>query len=776
MDSIVRRPADDAKKASTVVAAMESSLPSLPNLYESVRPSIVRVETTSTMSVTGVIVSPDGYILVDGRGTDDMKVHLSDGRTVTARAAGWSSEWGLSVMKINEGECWPAVKLGSTKKLEAGESCLVIGYSHRGDTKFDASPMARFGLIDRNVPTSWFTTTCFPGFFDGAAVIGIDGQLLGIFTHWSGTQSYATAMDVFTEIRDDLFDGKNVDWIRYPPAPESIYFLDGGDAPEKLGMRKTDDVLGAPKPPRQMEPSQLSETMKTAEETTVRLVSKERQGFDGKDYTRWSGVIVSDDGYILTCAHADQLPGERITVRLSDGRNADAIAIGTNPISDIGLVKITSPGPWPFARMNDSSALRPGDPLVVAGYPAFNSNGEWSSIRTPVLCRTAVRRDKYMLWGIADSHSETVPAPQGGMSGGGTFDANGRYVGTYLGSGHIRVEVAKTQWESLTKVDSIDTISATPHPLRKQFEIPSESAAQSVVELLVDSKPICVGTIVDASGLILAKASLLDGDVSCRTPDRSIFNAERLSTLQDHDLALLRVDVTGLTPAEFSQNETPSIGQMLCAVGPDQMIEPGIVSTATRLVPPEPAWTGNATHDTPDGPILSRMSGGWQNNTNLSLRGTKLQIEDVIVSIDGHSTPNTAKLREVLQTRLVGHCTGDLVSVEVLRSGSPLKVRTSLPRATVVNYWMLDEHDSRRRSGFPAVFDTDIELPQHRVGGPVIDSEGQIRGIAIASRGRNETQRGPTTVLPSRDVQRVVSTLISDARKRVHPISMEKDS
>ena len=75
-----------------------------------------------------------------------------------------------------------------------------------------------------------------------------------------------------------------------------------------------------------------------------------------------------------------------------------------------------------------------------------------------------------------------------------------------------------------------------------------------------------------------------------------------------------------------------------------------------------------------------------------------------------------------------------------------MNVLTPLPRATVVKYWMMDEHDTPRRSGFAAVFDTDIELLQREVGCPVIDVEGHIRGIAIASRGRNETQRGPTSV------------------------------
>ncbi len=143
-------------------------------------------------------------------------------------------EWRLAVLKINEEGPWPAIELGSTKDLKAGEPCLVIGYSPRGDTKFDSSPTARFGFIDRSVPTRWFTTTCFPGFFEVPAVVGMDGRLLGIDTCFVNNQSYETAVDVFVANRDDLFAGKNLDWVRYPPNPDSIYRIGAGDHPELL--------------------------------------------------------------------------------------------------------------------------------------------------------------------------------------------------------------------------------------------------------------------------------------------------------------------------------------------------------------------------------------------------------------------------------------------------------------------------------------------------------------------------------------------------------------
>jgi S1-C subfamily serine protease len=761
--------ADDAKrkvtdgKAKSISAAMESSLDGLPKLYESVSKSIVRVERTGS-DVTGVIVSTEGHIVVgngftvmDGTGSDDVKVHLSDGKTVTATAAGWSIEWTLGVLKIKDEGPWPAIKLGTTKNLKAGEPCLVIGYSPRGDTKLDSSPTARFGFVDRSVPTRWFTTTCFPGFHEHPAVVGMDGRLLGIDNCFAGNQSYETAVDVFVANRDILFAGKNLDWVRYPPPPDSIYRIGAGDHPETRRMRKTDDVLGPAKPPARMSDSQLSEVQQIAKKTTVRLVSKDRLDPTGEAYGLCSGVIVSEDGYILTCAHGQQLPGERFTVRLSDGRDADAVALGTNPATDIGLVKITTPGSWPFAEIAESSTLKPGDPLVVAGYPGRDAKGKWATERTPRIGTTAVKPPLYLLW-YREVHTSSIPSA-GGMSGGGVFDRYGRYVAGFGGSEHTRSEVARLQWDDLKQIESIDTAIGLPHPLQKLFVAPSKTVAQSVVELLVDSKQVSIGTIVDADGWILTKASVLDGKVSCRLPDQSVIVAEKRAESQEHDLALLKINVGGLSAAEFSAKEPPSIAQVLCAVGPRQILKPGIVSIETRAIPPEPRWKGNGTEDAQDGAMISR-------STDLSIIGTKLRPGDIIVSINGHSTPNVATLTQVLETDLAAYCTGDLVSVALRRKGASTTVLTPLPPATGVVYWMAVEHATPRRSGFAAVLDSDIELLPREVGCPVIDAEGRIRGTAIASLGRNETQRGPTSVLPSHIVSRVTKQLMAEAASK----------
>ncbi len=71
----------------------------------------------------------------------------------------------------------------------------------------------------------------------------MNGHLLGVDTNAIGFQSYHTAVDVFDANRDDLFAGKNLDWVRYPPNPKSMYRLGAGDQPEMLDWRSVDNLL-----------------------------------------------------------------------------------------------------------------------------------------------------------------------------------------------------------------------------------------------------------------------------------------------------------------------------------------------------------------------------------------------------------------------------------------------------------------------------------------------------------------------------------------------------
>ncbi|MFZ2963916.1 MAG: trypsin-like peptidase domain-containing protein [Rhodoglobus sp.] len=85
-----------------------------------------------------------------------------------------------------------------------------------------------------------------------------------------------------------------------------------------------------------------------------------------------SGVILTDDGYILTNNHVVTLDGAvsspEVTVTTNDGRLLPATIIGTDPISDLAVIKVEATDLQP-AEFADSDALNVGDRAIAIGAP-----------------------------------------------------------------------------------------------------------------------------------------------------------------------------------------------------------------------------------------------------------------------------------------------------------------------------------------------------------------------------------------------------------------------
>lgn len=81
-----------------------------------------------------------------------------------------------------------------------------------------------------------------------------------------------------------------------------------------------------------------------------------------------AGFIIDPSGYILTNHHVVD-GAERIVVRLTDGRTLRGEAVGSDPDTDIALVRVESPRPLPFAPLGDSDTLRVGEWVVAIGNP-----------------------------------------------------------------------------------------------------------------------------------------------------------------------------------------------------------------------------------------------------------------------------------------------------------------------------------------------------------------------------------------------------------------------
>ena len=132
-----------------------------------------------------------------------------------------------------------------------------------------------------------------------------------------------------------------------------------------------------------------------------------------------SGVIVSEDGYIVTNAHVVEKADE-ITVALSDGRKSRAKVIGTDPDSDLAVIKVDMTGLTPLGFRE--APIRVGDLALAIGNPF----GVGQTVTQGIISatgRTGLGVNKF------EDFIQTDAAINPGNSGGALVDARGELVG-----------------------------------------------------------------------------------------------------------------------------------------------------------------------------------------------------------------------------------------------------------------------------------------------------------------------------------------------------------
>lgn len=140
-----------------------------------------------------------------------------------------------------------------------------------------------------------------------------------------------------------------------------------------------------------------------------------------QQYGAGSGFIISDDGHILTNNHVVE-NAEKITVTLSDNQKIDAELIGTDPQSDVALIKINVSDPLPTIPLGDSEAIEVGEWVIAIGNPF----GLSQTVTVGVVSakgRSRVGINEY------ENFIQTDAAINPGNSGGPLLNIHGEVVG-----------------------------------------------------------------------------------------------------------------------------------------------------------------------------------------------------------------------------------------------------------------------------------------------------------------------------------------------------------
>ena len=117
--------------------------------------------------------------------------------------------------------------------------------------------------------------------------------------------------------------------------------------------------------------------------------------------------------------------------------------------------------------------------------------------------------------------------------------------------------------------------------IRKVLARQADKSSASVVEIVVGSKQVALGTIVRADGWIITKASMLRTDAECRLTDGRRLSAELRHVDHEHDLAFLKVDAENLPVTTFAAAGNIKVGVIVAAVLPGELPRCGIVSVET---------------------------------------------------------------------------------------------------------------------------------------------------------------------------------------------------
>ena len=213
-----------------------------------------------------------------------------------------------------------------------------------------------------------------------------------------------------------------------------------------------------------------------------------------------SGVIINEDGLIMTAGHVTEAAGKELTIIFPDGRSVKGESLGANRTRDAGLARITEEGKWPFAKIGDSKKAKLSEWLIAMGHP-----GGYDLNRSPPIRLGRLISSGSM--GMLRTDCTLV----GGDSGGPLFNLEGEVIGIHSSIGgslaenrHVPSSVFKAGWDRMLAGEiwgSLGMMAAGVNPDRPMLGVRmNDSNGQVTVDKVFPNSPA-------------KRAGIEDGDV-----------------------------------------------------------------------------------------------------------------------------------------------------------------------------------------------------------------------------------------------------------------------
>lgn len=254
-----------------------------------------------------------------------------------------------------------------------------------------------------------------------------------------------------------------------------------------------------------------------------------------------SGVIISQDGYILTNNHVIN-GANSVKVRLRDGTEYDATIIGSDSDNDIALLKVSATGLSP-ATFGDSNSLAVGDYVVAIGNPLGELGGTVTDGIISALARKVTIEDTQMT--LLQTNAQVNP----GNSGGGLFNANGELVGI------VNAKQSATEVEGIAFAIPINNVLDILSDLKEYGYVTGK------VDLGIDFTDITSDETAFYYGVNQTGCYVLSVDFGSNAEKAGVTRGDLVTKVNDTDVSSSSDITTALEKAEVGDTVTFTVSR-----------------------------------------------------------------------------------------------------------------------------------------------------------------------------------------------------------------------